>query len=508
MFDTSTSDFRSPTPAAAGMTTAAPPPAPSSSAAPPAVPKLLQIGKSGAPRPGASIDYELFLDCVHCGLCTASCPTYVETGNENDSPRGRIYLMRAVRDGRLDMTHDVRRHLELCLDCRACETACPSGVQYGKLIEPFRIEMEQGGEVASAKSNDWFHKYILFGLFPYPDKLRKALIPARWSQRLGLEWLLVQTGLWRLLPSRLGRMATLLPKLESPGPPLPAFLPAKGRRRARVALFTGCVGDALFRPTNWATARVLQENGCDVVVPESQVCCGAIHFHAGSSEPAREMADTNVRAFDASGVDAIIVNVAGCGSMLKDYGHHWGQETGDRGQHSGLATLRRSVSGEGTGDRRQESGDRSQEGREAFAHKVRDVSEFLDQLGLIQPPGEIRLTATYHDACHLVHAQKVRDQPRNILKKVPGLKLVDLAESELCCGAAGTYNLTEPEMAERLARRKLDNIRRTGARVVITSNAGCLLQIAREARMQGETLKILHPMDVLDLSYRRESVKF
>ena len=491
------------------MTTASP--STPASALPPGPLTLTQIGGNGAarlggipslpgvsaaaseqarpgqlPRTGASIDYGLFLDCVHCGLCTASCPTYVETGNENESPRGRIYLMRAVRDGRLELTSDVRRHLETCLDCRACETACPSGVQYGKLIEPFRVEMEHTGEAAAAKSHDWFHKYILFGLFPYPDKLRKALIPARIAQMLGLEWLMVQTGLWRLLPSRLGRMATLLPKLERPAPPLPAFLAAKGRRRARVALFTGCVGDALFRQTNWATARVLQENGCDVVVPEAQVCCGAIHFHAGASDPAREMADANAKAFDASGVDAIIVNVAGCGSMLKDYGHHW-QKSEDRGQRTE---------------------DSEQSGREAFAAKVRDVSEFLGDLGLIQPPGEIRLTATYHDACHLVHAQKVREQPRAILRKVPGLKLVELPESELCCGAAGTYNLTEPEMAERLARRKLDNIRRTGARVVITGNAGCLLQIAREARMQGETLKILHPMDILDLSYRREPVKF
>jgi glycolate oxidase iron-sulfur subunit len=242
---------------------------------------------------------------------------------------------------------------------------------------------------------------------------------------------------------------------------------------------------------------VLQENGCDVVVPESQVCCGAIHFHAGSSQPAREMADINVQAFDASGVDAIIVNVAGCGSMLKDYGHHWcaegdrGQETGDRGRE-----------GEAPAE------PPSQAGREAFAAKVRDVSEFLDGLGLIEPHGEIRVKATYHDACHLAHAQKVKEQPRNLLKKIPGLSLVELAESDLCCGAAGTYNLTEPEMAERLARRKLDNIRRTGARVVITGNAGCLLQIAREARMQGETLKIVHPMDLLDLSYRREALKF
>src|SRR4029450_7329441 len=248
---------------------------------------------------GRNVDYELFMDCVHCGLCLGSCPTYVETGNENDSPRGRIYLMHAVTDGRLELNKQVTRHLELCLDCRACETACPSGVQYGKLIEPFRVDMEQyGSEPAAAKTHDWFPKYILFGLFPYPDKLRRALVPARIAQRLGLEWLLVQTGLWRLLPTKLGRMATLLPKLGKTGAPLPAFLAAKGRGRGRGAPFTGWVGDALFRQTNWATARVLQENGCDVVVPESQVCCGAIHFHAGRSPPPRRYAAKNRPAVD------------------------------------------------------------------------------------------------------------------------------------------------------------------------------------------------------------------
>jgi glycolate oxidase iron-sulfur subunit len=436
-----------------------------------------QVAANGNPATG--INDELLLDCVHCGLCTASCPTYVETGNEADSPRGRIYLMRAVHEGRLELGQEVRRHLELCLDCRACETACPSGVQYGKLIEPFRVAMERQAAAAGgarAKNDDWFHRYILFGLFPYPHKLRQSLRPARIAQRLGLDRLIISTGLWRLLPSRLGRLVTMLPPLEKPLPALPEFLAAKGRRRARVALFTGCVGDVLFRQTNWATARVLQENGCDVVVPQDQACCGAIHFHAGSSEPARAFADTNVTAFDASGVDAIIVNVAGCGSMLKDYGHHWS--------------------------------DRAAAARESFAAKVRDCNEFLDQLGLIAPTGEIRTTATYHDACHLVHAQKVREQPRNLLKKIPGLKLVELPESELCCGAAGTYNLTEPEMAGRLARRKLDNIRSTGARLVITANAGCLLQIAREARLQGEVLKIMHPMEVLDLSYRGEPIRF
>ncbi|MGE0760383.1 MAG: (Fe-S)-binding protein, partial [Pirellulaceae bacterium] len=394
-------------------------------------------------NPGAGIDFELFLDCVHCGLCTASCPTYVELGNENDSPRGRIYLMRAVTEERLPLTAEVRRHLELCLDCRACETACPSGVQYGKLIEPFRVAMERSGGEES-KSADWFHRYILFGLFPYPDKLRRTLIPARIAQALRLDKLLLGTGLWKLLPPRLGRLFTMLPPLPPDPPPLPEFLPAKGPRRARVALFTGCVGDALFRETNWATARVLQENGCEVVVPRGQACCGAIHFHAGSEEPARQFADTNVSAFRAEAVDAVLVNIAGCGSMLKDYGHHWR--------------------------------DASHAARSQFAAQVKDVSEFLDDLGLISPRGEVRVTATYHDACHLAHAQKIREQPRHLLQQIPGLKLVDLPESELCCGAAGTYNLTEPEMAGRLSRRKMHNIVSTGARVVVTANAGCLMQ--------------------------------
>jgi glycolate oxidase iron-sulfur subunit len=442
---------------------------------------------------GSNIDYELFLDCVHCGLCTASCPTYAELGNENDSPRGRIYLMRAVTDGRLELTANTRRHLELCLDCRACETACPSGVQYGKLIEPFRVA-----------TRDWFHQYILFKLFPYPARMRWALWPARIAQFLRLDRLLVGSGLWRLLPPRLGRLVTLLPPLERPVEPLPAFLPAKGPRRARVALFTGCVADVMFRQTNWATARVLQENGCDVTIPAAQACCGAIHFHAGASDPARELADTNVAAFQADNFDAVIVNVAGCGSMLKDYGHHWHAEHAGPGPASlettGLgATAVAKAAGPSPGDARQAA-------RERFAGKVKDVHEFLAELGLVEPPGRLPVTVTYHDACHLAHAQKVREQPRKLLAKIPGLKLVELPESELCCGAAGTYNLTEPEMADRLGRRKLKNVLSTGARVVVTANAGCLLQIAREARMQGERLRIVHPIDLLDLSYRQQSL--
>jgi glycolate oxidase iron-sulfur subunit len=419
---------------------------------------------------GAEIDYRRFLDCVHCGLCTSACPTYVETGNENDGPRGRIYLMRAVTDGRLELTPQVEQHLELCLDCRACETACPSGVQYGKLIEPFRVAMAKGSASRGNGGDDFFRRRILFGLFPYREKLRRALVPARVAQRLGLIRLLEATRLARLLPPPLRRLVEMLPRFARNEGPMPEFLPAIGKRRATVALFIGCVGDALFRHVNWATARVLQQNGCDVHVPGSQVCCGAIHLHSGSSEPAREFADANLAAFPPGRFDAIVNNIAGCGSMLKDYGHHWHDE--------------------------------KQSERATWSAKVRDINEFLAELGLVPPEGEIRALATYHDACHLVHAQRVREAPRRLLAQVPGLELRELPESELCCGAAGTYNLTQPEMSARLGERKIANISGTQARLCITSNAGCALQISREARQQNMHLLVAHPMEVLDWSYR------
>jgi glycolate oxidase iron-sulfur subunit len=377
--------------------------------------------------------------------------------------------MRAVTDGRLELSPEVRRHLELCLDCRACETACPSGVQYGRLIEPFRVAMEQAGEEPHP-SVDWFHRWILFGLFPYPKRMTRLLFPVRLAQRSGLMWLGQHLGLLRLLPPRLRQLTAMLPPAKRRGRRLPEILPAVGKPRARVALFTGCVAEVFFRPTHWATIRVLQQNGCDVLVPRAQACCGAIHFHSGMGEPARRFADANLAAFKVDDVDAVVVNVAGCGAMLKDYGRHWSDDC--------------------------------QSQRERFAAKVKDIHEFLDELGPVAPTGEINLKATYHDACHLVHAQKIREAPRKLLALIPGLDLRELPESELCCGAAGTYNLTQPEMAQRLARRKLQNILSTGANAVITANAGCILQIAREARQQGQRLPIYHPMDLLDLSYR------
>lgn len=453
-----------------------PPPVSSSSAVAPLaaapVPGLPVLPLAGAAgNPGAGIDYDKFLDCVHCGLCTAACPTYLETGNENDSPRGRIYLMRAVTDGRLPLTDKVTRHLELCLDCRSCESACPSGVQYGRLIEPFRVNMQQ----LEAKEPGWFEKYILYGMFPYADRLRLALWPARIMQKFGLDRLADRIGLTKLLPQKLQRMQNLLPPLRPRPEPLPEILPAIGPRRARVALFTGCVADAMFPHVHWATARVLQQNGCEVLIPKTQGCCGAIHYHSGAGSPALHMAETNAEAF-AADVDAVIVNVAGCGAMLKDYGHMAEElAPGREDLHHRL---------------------------EKFSSKVRDISEFLVSLGPIRPKGEVPLTATYHDACHLAHAQKIRSEPRQLLEMIPGLTLVPLAESDICCGAAGSYNLSEAEMADRLGERKIRNILATGADAVISGNAGCTLQLISTLKKHKAPVEVLHPVELLDRSYR------
>ena len=405
------------------------------------------------------IPYRRYQECVHCGLCTASCPTYIETCDENDSPRGRIYLMRAIADGRLAMGPGVREHLELCLDCRACESACPSGVQYGKMIEPFKIAL-----ATSAQGNDkpgWLERLILHHLFPYSGRVRTALAPAR---------LAATTGLPR--PRRTQRpdppsaadleanAVHAAEALEAQRPPPRG--PAADRPQARrVALFLGCVADAMFPETNAATARVLQENGCEVVIPRGQVCCGAIHYHSGVEGPALELAQKNIATFDSAGVDAVIVNAAGCGAMLKDYAH---------------------ILPEGMHDQ-----------AVGFVSKVKDISEFLVALGPIPPRGSIACKVAYHDACHLCHGQQIRSQPRALLAMIPGVELVPLDESEICCGAAGTYNLTQPEMSERLGQRKMDHIEATGASLVVTGNVGCILQIARKIKERGSSVEVAPP---------------
>jgi glycolate oxidase iron-sulfur subunit len=372
--------------------------------------------------------------------------------------------MRAVTDGRLELTGEVRRHLDLCLDCRACETACPSGVQYGKLIEPFRIEMEK-----TRPDKDRLgvlQRFLLFHVTPYARRMRLALVPARLMQRTGIDGALQASGLLRWLPQSLQQLHEMLPPLAK-REKLPAFLPAEGKRRATVALFTGCASAAFFPETNVATARVLQKNGCNVIVPRDQGCCGALHYHAARPARARELATTNIRSFCGQKIDAIIVNAAGCGAVMKEYGHLFADLPGSTG----------------------------------LAKKVRDISEFLVELGPIKPAHPLPIKAVYHDACHLCHAQQIRKQPRALLELIPGLEVVPLPESELCCGAAGSYNLTEPEMAERLGLRKAEHILATGASAIFAGNVGCLLQIGKHVRRRMPGMWIAHPVDALWAAY-------
>ena len=431
------------------------------------------------PSMGPKIDYELVLDCVHCGLCTASCPTYVETSNEADSPRGRIYLMRQVIDGLLPLDDDVKQHLDLCLNCRACETACPSGVQYGKLIEPFRAFMNEVEPGRQTKTLNAVQQFMLFQIFPYRWRNRLALAPARLMQWSGLDWLTERMGLTKLIPQSLRNMKNMLPALKPHYGQLPEMLEPIGRPRARVALFLGCVADSLYPETNFNTARVLQLNGCEVWIPRNQGCCGALHYHAAEEAKAREFAANNCSAFGAddakrfASVDAIITNAAGCGYQLKDYAHMMH----DTPQEDAAARLQ---------------------------SKVRDISEFLMELGPVKPRHPLEIRATYHDACHLRHAQQIYKQPRALLEMIPGLELIPLPESELCCGAAGSYNLTQPDMATRLGDRKAANVVTTGAKAMFTGNVGCLMQITRHLKATHPEIWCAHPVDALWASYSGE----
>lgn len=424
------------------------------------------------------LDYELLLDCVHCGLCTAACPTYVETGNEADSPRGRIYLMRQVVDGALELDQQVKGHIDLCLNCRACETACPSGVQYGKLIEPFREHIEHLEPGHATTQFNALQRWMLFRIFPSRTRTRLALIPAKLAQWTGIDWLTRKLGLLNLLPKSLRRMHSMLPKLEKHYGSLPEFLPAIGPKRAKVGLFLGCVADAIYPQTNYATAKVLQANGCDVWIPRSQSCCGALHYHSANEAEAQRLAAANCNSFGVAQpewkeLDAIITNAAGCGAMLKDYAHMMHKHP------------------------------HAQEAAE-FQSKVKDISEFLDQLGIVPPTHPLKVRATYHDACHLRHAQQIHKAPRSLLEQIPGLELVALPETDLCCGAAGSYNLTQPEMAGKLGDRKAENIRSTEAKVLLTGNVGCLMQITRHVHAIDPTIWCAHPVDALWASYSGE----
>lgn len=387
-----------------------------------------------------------------------------------DGPRGRIYLMRAATDRRLTLDDAARRHLDLCLDCRACESACPSGVKYHEILEPFRAAMAESRQVPPLP---WLQRFVLHHVTSNRRLARWALAPLRLLQKLHLRSL-AQTATRVLIPSARS-LLDQLPPLERHYGQLPEHLPALGRPRARVALFLGCVADGIYPQTNLATARVLQHNGCEVWIPRRQGCCGALDYHAGQRTRSRNFMASNLAAFgfdsaDGGALDAIVTNAAGCGAMLKDYGHIL------RHERNAAAAARLSA-------------------------KVKDISEFLIDLGIVAPTHSVRLRAAYHDACHLRHGQKVIDQPRQLLQSIPGLELVPLHESDFCCGAAGSYNLTQPDMSDRLGRRKAEFIIASGADAVVTGNVGCQLQIVKHLRRLKPNLTVHHPVDLLWQAY-------
>jgi glycolate oxidase iron-sulfur subunit len=402
------------------------------------------------------VAYDKFLDCVHCGLCLSACPTYVELGTEMDSPRGRIYLMKGLEDGTMPLTPDVARHLDLCLGCRACETACPSGVRYGDLIESARSFVEEQHHRGLL---DRLRRRLITLLFPHPQLLRTLLLPLRFLELIGV----------LRLARPVSALAAMLPQLGW-WEPVPQLVPAHAPERHRVGFVAGCVAQVLFAETNRATIRVLARNGCTVETPARQVCCGALYLHAGARREALDCARRNLDSF-AADLDAIIVNAAGCGAMLKQYG----ELLADDPAYAARA--------------------------HAFSAKVRDVTEFLAAIELVPPTHAVRMRVTYHDACHLAHGQGVRAAPRTLLQQIPGLELVELADADTCCGSAGSYNLTEPEMARRLGARKAVNIRATGATCVAAANPGCAMQIQAALRRGGIAAVVRHPIELLDQAY-------
>ena len=406
--------------------------------------------------------------CVHCGLCLAYCPTFSELGTEMDSPRGRIFMIKSLAEGRMTLSDSVVSHLSLCLDCRACETVCPAGVPYGRLIEAAKAEIEHARPGSVPRR---IFRWLNFGLLlGHPTMLRAAVAGLRVYQVSGLQRLIRASGLARLLPGTLPAWERLLPVIPPAAErrPLPPRIAAEGERRGRVALLEGCIQSVVFGAHNRATARALARNGWEVVVPRGQGCCGALNAHGGDHDRAVELAKRTIDAFETAQADAIVVNTSGCGAHMKAFG-----------------TLL--------------AGDPKYAARaERFARVVQDIAELLAREPLRGPLAPVPMTVAYHDPCHVVHGQKIRTQPRSLLAQIPDLKLVELKESDWCCGSAGIYNLTQPEMAERLLQRKVNHIIETGAQAVVTANPGCILQIQQGLRARGREVKVLHLVEVLD----------
>jgi glycolate oxidase iron-sulfur subunit len=427
--------------------------------------------KAGAFDPHNPPSTDLVNQCVHCGFCLPTCPTYALWGEEMDSPRGRIYLMKLGLEGQISVEATFVGHMDNCLGCMACLTACPSGVKYDKLIEATRAQIERNFRRSPSQV---LLRKIVFELFPHPERMRLLLGPMRIYQRSGLQSLLQKSGLIKLMPDALRAMEALLPSrfVAANDSSLPEPIPPQGKRRLRVGLLSGCVQSVFFPEVNAATARVLAAEGCEVVIPRDQCCCGALMVHAGEEKLAFDHAKRTIDAFQSAGVDRIVINAAGCGSTMKDYGY----------------LLRGNP-------------DYAEPAKE-FSAKCRDISELLNELESQAPRHAIPLKVAYQDACHLQHAQGVRNQPRALLSRIPGLQLLEPSEAALCCGSAGIYNLLRPGAAQELGQRKVGNMLATSPDIIASGNPGCMLQLRSGLRLAGSKVPVIHTVELLDASIR------
>jgi glycolate oxidase iron-sulfur subunit len=419
-------------------------------------------------------DPTLIDSCVHCGFCLSTCPSYRVIGKETDSPRGRIYLMDGVNEGEIPLSPATVEHFDSCLGCLACVTTCPSGVQYDKLIASTRLQVERNHDRPLPER---LLRQLIFAVFPYPNRMRTLLRPLGLYQKSGLQKLVRSLGFLKQISPQLAAMESMLPKIspQAFADTIPTFIPAEGEKRYRVGMLLGCV-QRLFNPdVNDATVRVLTANGCEIVVPKAQGCCGALSHHQGQEDQAKMFARQMIDSFANTGVDAVVINASGCGHTLKEYAHIL-----------------------------QDDPEYAEQAKE-FVGKVKDVQEFLADVGLtakLSPLQDKPLVMVYQDACHMLHGQKISIQPRQLLKQIPGVQLREPIDAALCCGSAGVYNILHPEVAEELGRQKVENLTNTQAQIIASANIGCYVQISKHLELQNKTTPVLHPMQLLDYSIR------
>ena len=411
--------------------------------------------------------------CVHCGLCLNECPTYLELGLETESPRGRLALMKAVAEGRFGYTDKLVEHMDLCLLCRACEAACPSGVPFGSLMTETRARIQE--QTPQPFIERTVKNFVFRHMFPHKRRLGLAFGMLALYQASGVQWLVRKSRILSLLPSRLSQMESMLPKLAlSPYPRGRAkSVAAVGEQKQRVALFSGCIMPLVFGPVNRATVNVLSKNGCTVDIPGAQGCCGALNVHSGERKAARDMARKNIDAFESA--DTVVVNAAGCGAMLKEY------------------------------EELLEHDARYSEKAKAFTSKVKDVNEFLAALPLVPPKTGFKKRVTYQDSCHLAHAQRIKEAPRKVLSSIPGVEFSEMRNSDRCCGAAGIYNIVNPDLSMQILDSKMRDVMEVDADFVTTANPGCMLQLDLGLRKNGQTTRSYHVVELLDQAYRGEA---